>query len=54
MPRYQYRCEACEHEFERPERIEEHETAHPTCPECGSDEVRQVFTSFFAKTSRKS
>jgi putative FmdB family regulatory protein len=54
MPRYQYRCEACDHEFERPEHMEEHETARPSCPECGSDSVRQVFSSFFAKTSRKS
>ncbi|NIP77866.1 MAG: zinc ribbon domain-containing protein [Gemmatimonadetes bacterium] len=54
MPRYQYRCQDCEKEFERPEHIAEHETARPTCPECGSDRVQQVFTSFFAKTSRKS
>ena len=54
MPRYQYRCQDCKKEFERPEHMREHEEAHPTCPECGGDRVEQVFTSFFAKTSRKS
>lgn len=54
MPRYQYHCDDCQNEFERPEHMDDHERAHPACPECGSKNVRQVFTSFFAKTSRKS
>lgn len=54
MPRYQYRCEECDHEFVRPEHIEDHDTARPQCQACGGHKVRQVFTTFFAKTSRKS
>jgi putative FmdB family regulatory protein len=54
MPRYQYRCQKCQEEFERPEHMDEHEKAHPKCPSCGSKKVEQVFTAFFAKTSRKS
>lgn len=55
MPRYEYRCADCGEEFERPEHIDEHEQAPPpACPQCGGKDVRQVFSPFFAKTSRKS
>ncbi|HUG39929.1 MAG TPA: zinc ribbon domain-containing protein [Longimicrobiales bacterium] len=54
MPMYEYRCGDCGEEFERPEHMEAHETAHPACPRCGGKNVQQVFSSFFAKTSRKS
>lgn len=54
MPIYEYRCLECEERFERPEHIEEHSTADPKCPSCGSSKVEQVYSAFFAKTSRKS
>ena len=54
MPTYEYRCEDCGETFERPEHIDEHADSHPECPKCGSSRVQQVFSSFFAKTSRKS
>jgi putative FmdB family regulatory protein len=54
MPRYEYRCADCEEEFERPEHMDEHERSRPTCPRCGGKNVRQMFTSFYAKTSKKS
>lgn len=54
MPRYLYRCQDCDEKFERAEHIDEHDSAHPKCPNCGSKRVEQVFGSFFAKTSRKS
>jgi hypothetical protein len=36
------------------EPIAEHEAAHPTCPECGSDRVQQLFRSVSVQTSKKS
>ncbi|MEJ2678039.1 MAG: zinc ribbon domain-containing protein [Gemmatimonadota bacterium] len=54
MPTYEYRCLECDEVFERPEHISEHTDAHPKCPICGSEKVEQVFSSFFAKTSKKS
>ncbi|MFA9477878.1 FmdB family zinc ribbon protein [Phycisphaerales bacterium AB-hyl4] len=40
MPTYDYRCEACEHEFELFQSI----TAKPVrkCPECGKMKVRRL------------
>jgi putative FmdB family regulatory protein len=54
MPTYEYRCAECGEQFEKPEHIGEHEKSHPQCPSCKSENVTQVFSSFFAKTSRKS
>ena len=57
MPVYDYRCLACEHEFQVVESISEHE-AHATsatkCPECSSDEVKRVLLGAFVKTGKKS
>ena len=51
MPIYEYRCDKCEHEFEREQRI----TADPvkTCPECKSRRVKRLIsqTSFVLKGS---
>ncbi|MBM4019402.1 MAG: zinc ribbon domain-containing protein [Planctomycetes bacterium] len=40
MPTYEYRCDACGHEFERVQRI----TARPvrTCPSCRRRKVRRL------------
>jgi putative FmdB family regulatory protein len=40
MPTYEYRCSACDHEFERFQSI----TADPIrkCPECGRNKVRRL------------
>ncbi len=54
MPTYEYRCEQCAETFETNEHVEEHDTGHPTCPKCGSDQVTRIPGAFFAKTSRKS
>ncbi|MFP6579777.1 MAG: zinc ribbon domain-containing protein [Myxococcota bacterium] len=49
MPIYEYRCDKCEHEFEREQRI----TADPvkTCPACRSRRVKRLIsrTSFVLK-----
>lgn len=55
MAMYEFVCEDCEKTFTVTERISEHEGhEHPKCPECGSKKTNQLFSAFFAKTSRKS
>ena len=54
MPTYEYLCEACSHEFTLVQSLAEHGEGSVTCPQCGSDRVRQVLSSFMVKTSRKS
>lgn len=54
MPVYEYRCTECEEEFTVRMTIGEHERKRPKCPECGSRKIRQIYSSFFAKTGKKS
>ena len=54
MPTYEYRCEKCGKVFEHVEHVAEHASARPPCPQCGSDAVQHVPTSFVAQTPRKS
>jgi putative FmdB family regulatory protein len=54
MPTYSYHCEKCGKRFVRVEPLAAHGARTPACPKCGSKRVRQVFGSFFAKTSKKS
>ncbi|MCS7280953.1 MAG: zinc ribbon domain-containing protein [Desulfobacterota bacterium] len=54
MPTYEYRCEKCNHEFFKVLSISEREKEKITCPNCNSDQVKQIPSSFMAKTSRKS
>ena len=53
MPTYEYRCEACGHQFVEILAISEHDKAHPRCPQCRSEKVTQVPSTVFVKTSRK-
>ncbi len=53
MPTYEYRCEACGHEFVQVLSISEHDEHKPQCPECKSDNVERVLGAVFVKTSRK-
>lgn len=51
MPRYDYRCEACESTFEIKESMSEHDSERrPECPCCGDRETRRVFSSFYTGT----
>jgi putative FmdB family regulatory protein len=43
MPIYEYRCLACDHEFEREQRITE--DAIKKCPACGKLKVRRLISS---------
>jgi putative FmdB family regulatory protein len=54
MPTYEFRCEKCRKGFSRVEAISQHGKKRPKCPKCGSVKVMQVFSSFFAKTGKKS
>jgi putative FmdB family regulatory protein len=49
MPIYEYRCDKCEHEFEREQRISDDPVK--TCPECRSRKVKRLIsqTSFVLK-----
>jgi len=54
MPVYEYRCEKCGEIFSLTLPMKEHDKGGITCPNCKSTSVVQQFTSFFAKTSKKS
>jgi putative FmdB family regulatory protein len=54
MPTYEYRCEKCGRRFSRVEPIAVHGRRRPTCPKCKSARVAQVFSTFYAKTVKKS
>lgn len=54
MPTYEYRCEACGHEFTEVLSISEHDTHQPKCPKCQSERIQRVVGAVSVKTSRKS
>jgi len=51
MPTYEYLCRKCAHVFEKRMTLKEKETAKTTCPNCGSEDIRQQFfgVNFFGK-----
>lgn len=54
MPVYDYICLDCHKPFETLLTLNEHDKENPKCPHCGSKNVEQEATAFFAVTSRKS
>ena len=54
MPTYEYRCDSCGKEFSLVMSMAEHGKGEVLCPDCRSDQVTQIFSTFYAKTSRKS
>lgn len=54
MPIYEYRCDDCGKEFSIKLSMSEHEKGSITCPACRGGRVVQQYSSFFAKTSKKS
>jgi putative FmdB family regulatory protein len=54
MPTYEYECRKCHKKFSVMLSISEHETAKVSCPKCKGKSVKQMISSFTAKTSRKS
>jgi putative FmdB family regulatory protein len=51
MPVYEYFCEK---RFEKILSLHEHDESKVVCPNCGTDEVRQLMATFTAVTSKKS
>ena len=54
MPSYDYRCRKCGQQFTTREKMSEHDAGAAMCPQCKSQEVERVMSSFYAKTPRKS
>jgi putative FmdB family regulatory protein len=54
MPVYDYICNDCHKSFEKVLTLGEHDDQHVKCPHCGSKNVEQEATAFFAVTSKKS
>lgn len=54
MPTYEYECKECGKVFTLRLHMSEHEKKRPKCPKCGSRKLEQKFSSFFAKTGKKS
>ena len=54
MPLYEYVCRDCGEVFALRLHIDEHEQTQPECSKCSSSELDQLYSSFFAKTAKKS
>jgi putative FmdB family regulatory protein len=55
MPTYDFKCEKCKKTFTEKQTFEQHDHHKKVkCPKCGSTSVRQVISSTFAKTAKKS
>ena len=54
MPMYDYKCLDCGKESLLALTLKEHESGAAACPACGSKKMVQVYTSFIAKTTKKS
>jgi putative FmdB family regulatory protein len=49
MPIFEYQCDSCESRFE--ELVLRAHAAAPICPDCSSDSVHKLHSSFAAKSS---
>lgn len=54
MPAYDFRCGGCGKKFSLTMTIGERTRKRIKCPKCSSSKAEPVFSSFSAKTSRKS
>lgn len=54
MPIYEYRCKRCGNIFSIQLSMTEHEKGHLTCPACSYGQYIQLYSTFFAKTGKKS
>jgi putative FmdB family regulatory protein len=54
MPQYDYRCEDCGKKFSLYLAMAEKDRARKICPKCGGRKAKQLFSGFYAKTSKKS
>jgi len=54
MPIYEYLCKDCRNLFEKILTLAEYDREPIACPKCGSKNVEQELTAFYAVTSKKS
>ena len=54
MPTYEYLCQKCQVIFTVVQSMADHELEKVVCPRCGEKRVTPQFSTFFAKTSKKS
>ncbi len=54
MPVYDYKCEKCGNAFSLVMSISEKGAKKVKCPKCKSTRIKQVYSGFFAVTSKKS
>lgn len=54
MPTYDFKCGKCGETFSKVMSVNEKETRKVKCPACKSVRVKQVYSAFIAKTSKKS
>jgi putative FmdB family regulatory protein len=54
MPHYEYLCTACNERFTAIQTFAEHDQHQIACPKCGSKQIEQTYSAFFAVTSKKS
>ncbi len=54
MPTYDFRCGECRKQYTLTMSITERDKKRVKCPKCGSSKKEPVFSTFFAKTTRKS
>jgi len=54
MPMYDYKCLDCGKESLVVLTLKEHESGKVVCPSCGSRNMKQLYTSFIAHTTKKS
>ncbi len=54
MPMYDYQCLDCGKESLIVLTLKEHEAGTPPCPHCGGKNMKQLYTGFIARTTKKS
>ena|ERR1700674_4668497 len=54
MPHYEFFCHVCKKVFSKVLSLAEYENGEATCARCGSKEVEQTWSAFYAITSKKS
>jgi len=54
MPTYEYRCGSCGKKFSILMSMAEYGKRRVKCPKCGKSRVTQIYSTFYAKTSKKS
>lgn len=54
MPNYEFVCNSCKKTFTNALTFAEHDAKTTACPDCGSHDVDQRWSTFSAVTSKKS